>query len=360
MIQALLLVVAAVFISWQNGFMGPSFQTPEPELTTSAKSQQDLQNATLYTLCRNNDLYDLLETIQNYEDRFNGRFHYDWVFLNDKPFDDRFKLEVSNLVSGKARFGQIDAQHWQFPSSLNRTLMEENIQKLLSDEDGVLPYADSVSYRHMCRFESGFFYRHPLLQEYKYFWRVEPGVKLYCDIDYDIFAHMNAYKYAYAFALSILEYPKSIPSLFRHVKDYLLLAGKEALLHDESNYSRFVYDGTTDSYNLCHFWTNLELGDLDVFRSQEYNEMFEYLDRQNGFFYERWGDAPVRSLILSLILKKGQIHRLADIGYKHEPYLQCPTGAALRRAKKCSCNPDMDFTHNWYSCSWWFDRLDGS
>ncbi|KAG7872513.1 hypothetical protein KL938_005337 [Ogataea parapolymorpha] len=133
---------------------------------------------------------------------------------------------------------------------------------------------------------------------------------------------MNAHKYAYAFALSILEYPKSIPLLFRHLKDYLLLAGKEALLHDESNYSRFVYDGTTDSYNLCHFWTNLELGDLDVFRSQEYNEMFEYLDRQNGFFYERWGDAPVRSLILSLILKKGQIHRLADIGYIHEPYLQ--------------------------------------
>ncbi|KAG7802050.1 hypothetical protein KL944_002427 [Ogataea haglerorum] len=234
----------------------------------------------------------MLETIQNYEDRFNGRFHYDWVFLNDKPFDSTFMQEVSNLVSGKARFGQIDAHHWQFPSGLNRTLMEHNIQKLLSDEDGVLPYADSVSYRHMCRFESGFFYRHPLLQEYKYFWRVEPGVKLFCDIDYDIFAHMDAHKYAYAFAISILEYPKSIPSLFRHVKDYLLLAGKEALLHDESNYSRFVYDGHTDSYNLCHFWTNFELGDLDLFRSHEYNEMFAYLDQQNGFFYERWGDAP--------------------------------------------------------------------
>ncbi|KAG7862640.1 hypothetical protein KL919_001770 [Ogataea angusta] len=243
----------------------------------------------------------MLETIQNYEDRFNGRFHYDWVFLNDQPFDDTFKQEVANLVSGNSRFGQIDAHHWQFPSSLNRTLMEENIEKLLSDEDGVLPYADSVSYRHMCRFESGFFYRHPLLQEYKYFWRVEPGVKLYCDIDYDIFAHMHAHKYAYAFAISILEYPKSIPSLFRHVKDYLRLAGKEALLHDESNYARFVYDGDTDSYNLCHFWTNFELGDLDVFRSQEYTEMFEYLDRQNGFFYERWGDAPTQ--VFSVVLR---------------------------------------------------------
>ena len=31
----------------------------------------------------------------------------------------------------------------------------------------------SLSYRNMCRFNSGFFYHHDLLQKYRYYWRVE-------------------------------------------------------------------------------------------------------------------------------------------------------------------------------------------
>lgn len=34
-------------------------------------------------------------------------------------------------------------------------------------------YPGSLSYRNMCRFNSGFFYRHELMQKYRYYWRVE-------------------------------------------------------------------------------------------------------------------------------------------------------------------------------------------
>lgn len=36
-----------------------------------------------------------------------------------------------------------------------------------NDHPGSLPY------RNMCRFNSGFFYRHELMQKYRYYWRVE-------------------------------------------------------------------------------------------------------------------------------------------------------------------------------------------
>lgn len=61
----------------------------------------------------------------------------------------------------------------------------------------------------------------------------------------------------------------------------------------KNNLMRFVSDNNGDSYNLCHFWSNFEIGDLNFLRSREYMEYFEYLDRTGGFFYERWGDAPV-------------------------------------------------------------------
>lgn len=49
----------------------------------------------------------------------------------------------------------------------------------------------------MTRFQSGYFFRHPLMMDYEYYWRVEPGVSYHCDIDYDVFALMAAKKYKY-------------------------------------------------------------------------------------------------------------------------------------------------------------------
>ena len=33
-----------------------------------------------------------------------------------------------------------------------------------------------ISYRHMCRWNSGFFYKHLRLKEFDWYWRVEPDV----------------------------------------------------------------------------------------------------------------------------------------------------------------------------------------
>ena len=37
--------------------------------------------------------------------------------------------------------------------------------------------------------------------------------------------------------------------------------------------------GQHGGYNLCHFWSNFEIGDLRFFRSEAYQEFFSYLDR---------------------------------------------------------------------------------
>ena len=33
-----------------------------------------------------------------------------------------------------------------------------------------------ISYRHMCRWNSGFFYKHPRLKDFDWYWRIEPDV----------------------------------------------------------------------------------------------------------------------------------------------------------------------------------------
>ena len=42
-----------------------------------------------------------------------------------------------------------------------------------------------------------------------------------------------------------------------------------------------------ENYNMCHFWSNFEIARLDFFRSKEYSDFFEMMDRSGGFWMER-------------------------------------------------------------------------
>jgi alpha 1,2-mannosyltransferase len=70
-------------------------------------------------------------------------------------------------------------------------------------------------------------------------------------------------------------------------------------------------------------------------------KFFEHLDRAGGFYYERWGDAPVHSIGVSLLAPKDKIHFFREIGYRHEPFGHCPTGELHSRGK-CWCDQEQD------------------
>lgn len=306
------------------------------------------QNATFLTLCRNEDLYDMLRTVQSIEDRFNSRYHYDWVFLNDKPFTEEFKEAITAMVSSEhVRFGQVRPEHWSVPDWIDQQAMFRNMESLKSLD---VIYGDSLSYRKMCRWFSGFFQWHELVLPYKYYWRVEPGVEYSCDINYDPFTEMAEKKYRYGFVISILEYYMTIPSLFPSVVEFFTSRGDKGSIVARENTHRFILEDD-GAYNLCHFWTNFEIGDLDLFRSEEYTEYFNHLDSKGGFFYERWGDGPVRSIFISLTVPPHEINWFQDIGYEHPPYQRCPCDSPTRLASRCSCDPKLDFTLHDYSCT---------
>ena len=42
-----------------------------------------------------------------------------------------------------------------------------------------------------------------------------------------------------------------------------------------------------DTWNLCHFWNNFEIVDMDFLRGDKYRRFFEYMDRKGGIYYQR-------------------------------------------------------------------------
>lgn len=70
-------------------------------------------------------------------------------------------------------------------------------------------------------------------------------------------------------------------------------------------------------------------------------KFFEHLDNAGGFYYERWGDAPVHSIGAALLAPKDKLHFFREVGYRHEPFQHCPL-SDLHRQGKCWCDPYQD------------------
>ncbi|KAG2222578.1 hypothetical protein INT45_008697 [Circinella minor] len=315
----------------------------------------DPVNACFVILVRNSELEGIKSSIKQMESTFNNKYNYPYVFLNDDDFTEEFIEETKKLGKAEKFYGKLDEQMWGYPDFINQSVAAEQRQKMVETN---VPYADSESYRHMCRFQSGFFFRHPLLDGYEYYWRIEPEVDFLCEIDYDVFKFMRNNGKKYAFTLTFTEFVATIPTLWDTVKDFRRDHPEiiKRFPPKEKSLWKFITDDDGKTYNTCHFWTNFEIAALDLWRSNEYLQFFNYLDQSGGFFYERWGDAPVHSIAAAMMLRKEEFHFFHDMGYRHTSVLHCPADEST--LKKCSCNHDSfvwDYNSKG-SCLRTFDR----
>ncbi|KAJ7235487.1 glycosyltransferase family 15 protein [Mycena rebaudengoi] len=332
-------------------FHQPPYKTPVPDKYymrdngTGADGQPMRRaNAVIVVLARNGDMDGVERSLKQLEEKWNHRFRYPYVFLNEEPFSDQFKWKIGGLTAAKVEFGLIPRDHWVQPSSIDEARAAASRKDM---EENKVIYGGSVPYRNMCRFNSGFFFRHPLLDKYRYYWRVEPDVKFFCNLDYDPFLFMQDEGKKYGFTISLPEYERTIPTLWETVKEFI--AANPDLISPD-NAMGFLSDDGGNSYNNCHFWSNFEIADLDLWRSEAYMKFFEYLDSKGGFYYERWGDAPVHSIGAALFARKDQIVR-----YRHEPFQHCPQ---LQHDKNhCSCDINDNFDREGWSCLNRYDRI---
>ncbi|EGP90133.1 unnamed protein product [Zymoseptoria tritici ST99CH_1A5] len=334
----------------------------DPKITAKENPRA---NAAFVVLARNKELDGVIESIKSMERHFNRWFNYPYVFLNDGEFNSTFKETVLNHTSSPVEFGQIDSKHWGYPDWTDANVAKEGIRK---QGDAAIMYGGMESYHHMCRFYSGFFYKHELLQKYDWYWRVEPEIKYFCDITYDPFIHMQRNNKTYGFTIAVKELRETVPNIFRYASAYkrtnnLTSQGLwEMFVEPQEGYNQ---DGTLkpgaipkeekkrleeirlaesgalpdidpeemegENYNMCHFWSNFEIARLDWFRSKEYEDFFNMMDRSGGFWMERWGDAPIHSLAAGALLSINEVHYFRDIGYRHTTIQHCPANAPARQ-----------------------------
>ncbi|CEG79090.1 Putative Threonine aldolase [Rhizopus microsporus] len=150
-------------------------------------------------------------------------------------------------------------------------------------------FGDSEDYRFQSRFMAGTIYRHPIMQELNFGWRFEAGTEYICPIDQDLFQYMYENNKMLSFVIALYEYSETIPTLYDTVLDFASQHNEWITSNqDPDSLWKFIQDPFTKNFNGCHLWNNFQISNLDFFKSEKYQQYWEYIDSSNGIFYERW------------------------------------------------------------------------
>lgn len=142
----------------------------------------------------------------------------------------------------------------------------------------------------------------------------------------DPFLKMIENNKTYGFTIAVKELRETVPNIFRYASAYkrnnnLTSQGLWEMFvepqepkeqHDDPNalpdepkpssqapIDPEAMDG--EKYNMCHFWSNFEIAKLSWFRSKEYNDFFETMDRSGGFWMERVSHIYIYILLYLLV-----------------------------------------------------------
>ncbi|KAG6850989.1 hypothetical protein H0H93_004476 [Arthromyces matolae] len=285
----------------------PPYKEPVPDKyyhqTNKTEPPSHKANAAFVILARNSDLNGVISSVKQMEDRFNKKFQYPYVFLNEQPFDENFKKRVSKLTDAKVEFGLIPREHWVQPDSIDETkasAAREDMSKNNVIYGAIATCAVSIpEYAQLSQGNTITNFKLVLLQA-----RAPQTIQ--------ILLESREQNKVYAFTVSLYEYEATIPTLWQATKEFM---EKNPELVQTGNAMSFLSDDGGETYNrLWIVWSNFEIADLELWRGEAYSKYFQFLDEKGGFYYERWGDAPVHSIGAALFAKKEQIHFFNDIG----------------------------------------------
>lgn len=76
--------------------------------------------AVIVVLVRNDELKPWIKTMQQFEARYNRRYNYPYVFINDQEFSESFRTLTAKTTSAKTTFAVIPKEHLAHPEWVGR------------------------------------------------------------------------------------------------------------------------------------------------------------------------------------------------------------------------------------------------
>ena len=313
-------------------FRGPLCQ----EVDDSPQDRQRNFTAVLHYLTSDDavDIEDLQHSLPRLWGRFNRRFDYPVVIFHD-GLSQLHRERVVNASKNRIWFAYVD-DYLKIP----KFITEDPSRKAALQE-----IKWSLGYRGMCRFRSGSIFMQPVLQNFQYAMTLDTDGYFPAEVSSDPIAAMHLGGYVYTWSHLLPDLPGAVRHFWDHSLMYMKMKGIDP--RGTPILRQFVREEDVQwTYQL--YMNDIEIVQLDWFRSDPYQDYFKYLDSMGGFWLHRWGDHAVRTIAVGMWLPEEKVFEM-DVPYGHQNYCRC-SGAHPH----LSCVREEDVggaPGNWWICA---------
>ena len=252
--------------------------------------------AAFYYLTQPQTVDYLITSLQKLHTFFTKNFSYPIIIFHESDWNMSLTGKVRANTKDKIFFQEV---HFEIPHFLRRPV-PQFVGHI---------YHYSIDYRHMCRFHAKTVYEQPIIQGFDYLFRLDDDSFIQSPINYDIFLKMKQNKLIYGYH-DIKPDDKIYVKGLWEATDHFILSHKIK--------PQFFYEWPYHKV----YYTNFEISRLDFWLSKEYREFVDYVDRLGGIYFHRWGDAPIKTIGVSLFVPDTKVHRFNDIHYSHGKHLE--------------------------------------
>ena len=272
---------------------GPTTQCAKLKHYFAKKWNATKPKAAVYILSRGKDAEDLKKTLTDLETNFLSKFRYPVIIFYEKDF----------------------VQH--LPAMRSLTKLDIFFQEVEFEVPPyIYPFADkafqcaghNLGYRHMCRFHSKTIYELPLMLQLEYYLRLDAHSFITQPVPYDLFKDMKEKGLLYLYPCIGIDAPWCVTFLWDAVKTFIGIKRIKPEFFNEMT-------GTKMFYN------NFEMARMDVFTAIGYQNYINYIDQLGGTYHNRWGDAPIKSLGVSIFVPRNKTRRISGVTYYHKKIL---------------------------------------
>jgi hypothetical protein len=225
------------------------------------------------------------------------------IMYNNQPDQDNL-MRLANTTRRQMMFLDVSSIFTLFPSGFDTCRTRSSYWR-----------RGKWNYQIMIRFWFKILFELPQFKQYEYIMRLDDDSKI-LGIWINVFDEMRSKRAVYFANDQDVDLEETLPGTMK--LPYIAL--KYIILNNITvKQPEMIRYGFGDSHILSYF-NNFEVMQLEFFRRQDVRQWIEEVDRTNGIFKYRWGDAPLRYITLAIFAETHEVlHRSQyNLSYCHK------------------------------------------
>ena len=264
---------------------------------------------------------------------FNAKYKYPVYILHESDYDDKSKEEIMKSVRDECRslinFKELDPNDFNIPTHVDIEKMQKSIDLQ------PVPYWRNAKYRTMCYFWLKNFIKYT--QDFEYIMRLDDDSIIEEPINVDLFDLANSKDFNYISNIVHIDcsmcnfemkdfFTKEFPDKLDKIKEVFVdhkLDSNNPYFENFKKLYAIVKDCelTNNEIELSMpvmYYNNFCITKTAFWKSERVQEIIDKIDKNGNIFYCRWGDAPLHTVIVTLM----DHTKISKVDFKYSKRLQ--------------------------------------